>query len=144
MIQSALTGVAVTLTGTSVINRVIASSMNLVQATLNFFVFGQHTSSALKDVKRHILEMDISIKLRLMLLFTNKENKTQNELIICEISVDLITDIESLLQKINEKIKAFQELWFQNYRTLDVADDLAELETLVHILDERLHLLTKA
>ena len=129
--------------GTSIITQTVNASINTTYGLLSYLTYGTTTNETIKHIKRRIEILDIVVKLKLAENIINipVEKKTLVQTTLETDINDIIQNINILLNQINTKISEHALKWFNSYRTLQVNDDLEELETKCTLLDKRLKLI---
>ena len=129
--------------GTSIITQTVNATINTTYGLLSYLTYGTTTNETIKHIKRRIEILDIAVKLKLAEKIINipidKKTLVQSTL---ETDInDIIQNINILLKGINTKIEEHFQKWLSSYRSLQVNDDLEELETKCTLLDRRLKLI---
>jgi hypothetical protein len=131
--------VASAITG-DVVKGVVHTAISTSSSLLEFLRLGYSNDTRLKDYHKKIELLDIPLKLKLLHMWIERENKEDTLKIFSESFSQTITHIEEVQSRIEQKIREHAEKYFSSYRGLYIQEDVEELEHQVLILEKRLYL----
>ncbi len=131
--------VASAITG-DVVKGIVHTAITTSSSLLEFLRLGYSNDVRLKDYHKKIELLDIPLKLRLLHMWIDRENKEESLKIFSESFSQTISTIEKIQSRIEQKIRDPSEKYFSSYRGLYIEEDMEELEHQVMILEKRLYL----
>jgi ribosomal protein S8 len=125
--------IAVLGTITSITEKIIVNSIQSSFNLVKFFVSSHH-----EQINEVLAETDLICKLQVIesLLCDIRSESKSVQISLKHVS-DVVSDINVVLNKINEKIKRHQLKYFSNWRSLNYEIQMKELRKNIKLLDTR-------
>lgn len=131
-----------TVLGTNMINTVASTTVNTVLNTLSFAKNGTESNKMIIDINQRIEMLDIPNKLEVIKTMMTHDGKSDVQLALEHGVDDIIKKINIIMEQIEKEIKYHNSKWFSGYRSINLDDQIKELEILAKIIDSRIsHLL---
>lgn len=129
---------------TDIMNKTIQYTINSITNTL-FYMSQSNENISINKYHSELSSLDIEFKLNLINVWIHELDKNNKELsetykTILNGVKDICLEINKSIESINTKIKEHQNLWFHNYRTLLIDDEISLIKRNNKILNERLYL----
>ena len=142
MFHYVIGGGIATVLGTNVINTVVSTTVNTVFSTLSFAKNGTESNKMIIDIKQRIELLDIPNKLEVLNTMMSHQGKTDVQLALEHGINDIIKKINNIMEIIDKEINYHNSKWFSGYRSINLDEQIKELEILTKIIDTRInHLL---
>lgn len=135
----------VTLIGTDILSKVVNLSLNGLGTTFNYMT-STNTKALLERYHQDLEMLDIELKLKLVDSWVNSHNieqikSNQSLELIYNGLTDVCKNLSKNIADINEKISYHQTKWFQSWRTIDLDQEIKQLEKNIRLLDSRIKLI---
>jgi len=141
MLAYVVGGGVMTLFGSSITNKIVTNTINLVYNGVSFVFNGSDSGIRMNDIQLKIKSLDIDLKIDMVSVLCSKI-KQDNISRICEINTEeLVRRIVYLRDLINKELEECKQKWFYSYRTINLDIEIKELTSLVFMLDGRITML---
>ena len=129
---------------TDIMNKTIQYTIHSITNTL-FYMSQSNENVSINKYHSEITSLDIEFKLNLINIWMQELDKNNKELsetykTILNGVKDICLEINKSIESINLKIKEHQNLWFHNYRTFLIDEEITHINRSNKILNERLYL----
>lgn len=134
-----------TLIGTDILSKFVNLSLNGLSTTFTYFA-SPNVKASLEKYHDDLEQLDIELKLKLVDSWINSLNmekikSNQSIELIYNSLTDVCKNISKNINDINEKISYHQTKWLQSWRTIDLEQEIKQLEKNAKILDSRIKLI---
>lgn len=143
MISTVLSGGAVAVVGSTVLGQMVSGTLNGIYSTLGYLKHGSIAPEYLENVNSHLRKLDLEMKIAVTNELLSMDSKSVTEIIVENGMKTLIEQIETVLRTIHKQLDDHQHKWFASYRALPITKELALLDELTVILDNRMDLIIK-
>lgn len=143
MLNTILSGGAVAVVGSSVISQVVSGTLATIYSTISYLKNGAVRVEDISKINIHLRRLDLEMKIAILTEFLNKTVKTKHELLVETGLEQLIKDINTVLNKIQTQLNDHGSKWFASYRTLNITQQLSDLQDLNYIMEKRIDIIIK-